>query len=297
MSALAKGTMFPPELESQIFSKVKGHSSLAKLSNQDALPFVGKDIFTFALDGKLSIVGENAQKPAGDATVAVKQIRPIKVIYQSRVSDEFVYASEERKLQYLSAFTDGFAKVLGSGLDEMAIHGINPDDRVISATIGTNYFDSQVTNVVSYVPANADTNIDSAVALVEAAEYKSTGIAMSPTLRGAIATLKATSGERLYPDFAFGAVPEKLGGMVLDVNSTVSTQSTIATTTDQGLVGDFQSAFRWGIAKEIPLEVIEYGDPDNTGVDLKGSNQVCLRSEAYVGWAIMDPDAFALINA
>jgi len=38
-------------------------------------------------------------------------------------------------------------------------------------------------------------------------------------------------------------------------------------------------------AKEIPLEVIEYGNPDNDAEagDLKGHNQVYLRCELYLG--------------
>ena len=43
--------------------------------------------------------------------------------------------------------------------------------------------------------------------------------------------------------------------------------------------------------------MIEYGDPDNSGYDLKGHNQVYLRGEAYIGWGILDKDAFALVKA
>ena len=47
-----------------------------------------------------------------------------------------------------------------------------------------------------------------------------------------------------------------------------------------------------------PLEVIEYGNPDNSDAgDLKGHNQVYIRGEAYIGWAILIPKAFALIAA
>ena len=55
---------------------------------------------------------------------------------------------------------------------------------------------------------------------------------------------------------------------------------------------------RVGIAKEMPVEVIEYGNPDNSETgDLKGHNQVYLRGEAYIGWGILDPNAFAIITA
>ena len=57
--------------------------------------------------------------------------------------------------------------------------------------------------------------------------------------------------------------------------------------------------FKWGYAKEIPIEVIQYGNPDNdtTLGDLKGHNQVYLRGEAYIGWGILDAAAFAHIKA
>lgn len=64
---------------------------------------------------------------------------------------------------------------------------------------------------------------------------------------------------------------------------------------DRAIVGDFQEAFKWGFSKEIPLEVIKYGDPDGSGNDLKNYNQVYLRAEMFLGWAIMVPNSFARI--
>ena len=61
--------------------------------------------------------------------------------------------------------------------------------------------------------------------------------------------------------------------------------------------GNFADYFRWGYARQIPLEVIEYGNPDNSDAgDLKGHNQVYLRGEAYIGWGIILPEAFARIK-
>ena len=82
--------------------------------------------------------------------------------------------------------------------------------------------------------------------------------------------------------------------MVFDSNSTVSANSS----PDKAFVGDFQNAFKWGFAKEMPIEIIEYGNPDNNADlgDLKGHNQVYLRSEAYIGWGILDPAAFAMVK-
>lgn len=286
MASLAKANLFPAELESSIFSLVKGKSSLAKLAGAEPIPFNGKDVFTFNFDSDLAIVGEGAAKPAGDATIAPVAIRPIKVVYQMRANEEFMYASEEDKVDVLKAFADGFAAKLAAGLDKMAILGINPADGQASAIIGTNCFDKKVTNVVTYNATTADENIEDAVTAVESGEYVANGVVISPAMRGAIASLRNTDGQRSYPEFAFGAVPATLGGMSLDSNATMGSE--------KALVGDF-SAFRWGIAKELPLEVIQYGDPDGQG-DLKKFNQVLLRSEAYIGWAIMTADAFAVVK-
>lgn len=292
MAALSMGTMFPKELESEIFSLVKGHSSLALMSGQEGLPFVGKDIFTFNFDSDISIVGENGAKPAGDATIDPVSIVPIKVVYQMRTSDEFKTASEEYRMNVLGTFAEGFAKKLGAGLDKMAIHGINPATGASAPSIAAKAFDTVVTNKVSYVAAQADANLDDAVALVEANEYDANGAIIAPAMRSALAALSTTDGGRKYPDFAFGGIPGALGTMKLDKNATVSAGGS----DDKAIVGDFENAFRWGIAKEMPLETIEYGDPDGQG-DLKKFNQILLRSEAYIGWAIMDPAAFAIVGA
>ena len=292
--------LFPVELEKNLFSKVKGHSSLAKLSASEAIPFCGKDIFTFNFSNDVSIVAESGNKPAGDAVVAPVHIVPLKIVYQERITDEFVLAAEEKQLEYISAFTDGFAKKLGSGLDKMAMHGIDPKSKAISAAIGTNCFDkiSGITSV-TYNASTADTNINDAVAAVEANEYAVNGIAISTTMRQALANLKGDGRVPAYPEFNFGACPETLGSMKLDANATVSIKSTDAseanTGVDHAIVGDFENCFRWGIAEEIPMKVIEYGNPDGQG-DLQAMNQIILRAEAYIGWAILDANAFARVK-
>lgn len=289
------GTNFPTELVNQMFNAVGGHSALAKLSAQKPIPFAGESVFVFSAAGEASIVGEGANKPAGDATVAPVIIRPIKFVYQHRVSDEFVYNAES-KMQYLSVFADGFAKKIARGLDIAAMHGINPADLSDASFKATNSFDGLVSNTVTYAAANIDANIDSAIQMVIADGGEVNGIAMSPAAGSAMAALKA-NGVPQYPEFRFGQNPEAFYGMASDVNGTVSTTGTATgSDTDHVIVGDFANAFRWGFAKDIPMEVIQYGDPDGLG-DLKRTNEVVLRAEAYIGWGILNADAFARVKA
>ena len=294
-NVLAKGTLLPTQVVEEMFNAVTGKSSLAKLSGQKPIPFNGTTEFVFSLDKEVDIVAENGAKSNGGATVAAKVIRPIKFEYGVRVSDEFMYGTEEYRMNVLRTFAEGSARKMARGFDIGAFHGVNPRTGTASAVIGTENFDSLVTaNTVTYVAASADANIDAAIALLGDAD--ATGIAMSPAMRSAIAALTA-NGMRKYPELAFGGQPANLGALALDVNSTVSFGNT-QSAGDHAIVGDFQNAFRWGYAKEIPLEVIEYGNPDNdaNAGDLKGHNQVYLRAEFFIGWAILAPTSFARVT-
>lgn len=292
----AAGTNFPTALVAEMFNTVQGHSTLAKLSGGRPIPFNGETTMVFSMNGEASIVGEGDNKPAGDASVTPKTIRPVKFVYQHRVSDEFVYASEEGRLNYLQTFADGFAKKIARGLDIAAMHGINPADLANASFKATNSFDGQVTNTVTYAAANIDANIDAAIAMITANGREVNGLALSPTAGSALAALKV-NGVAQFPEFRFGQNPDAFYGMGSDVNGTVSvTGSATGSETDHGIVGDFANAFKWGYAKDIPLEVIEYGDPDGQG-DLKRTNEVVLRAEAFIGWGILDAASFARVKA
>lgn len=288
--ATTRENLFDPQLVTDLITKVKGKSSLAALSRQTPIPFNGQKEFIFTMDKEIDVVAEGGAKSEGGISLSPVTIVPIKFEYGARVSDEFLYATEEEKIDILKAFNDGFAVKVAKGLDIAAMHGVNPRTGLASSVIGTNNFDSKVTQTINYTAATVDDNIDAAIALVEGSECDVSGIVISPAARTALSVLKNTNGERRYPEFAFGGKPASLGAQALEVNKTVSVGAV-----DEGIVGDFESMFRWGYAKQIPLEVIKYGDPDNSGNDLKGHNQVYIRSEIYLGWGILDPDAFARI--
>lgn len=202
-------------------------------------------------------------------------------------------ASEETQLDVLRAFNDGFARKVASGLDIAAMHGFNPRTGTASAVVGNNCFDKAVTattSKITYSSTAPDAKIEAAIAAVEAGDGDVTGIAIAPSVRADLAAMSKSTGEKLYPEFAFGGKPATLGAQALEINKTVSNGNV-----DLGIVGDFATMFKWGYAKEIPLEIIPYGDPDNSGKDLKGYNQVYLRAEVYLGWGILDAASFARI--
>ena len=286
---------FPQELVTEVFNKVKGHSSLALLSKQNPIPFAGTDQFVFTMDGEASIVGEGLQKPAGDADFTPVIIKPIKFIYQHRLTDEFINMAEEKQIPYLDAFTSGFSVKMARALDIAAFHGVNPADNAASTIIGDNHFDHEIPsgNVITYDAAAIDENIDDAVAKIQETDGTITGIAFAPAAAAALGKIKASgTGTYMYPEFRFGNNPGSFGGMRSDNNGTVSFGQSL----DRVILGDFENAFRWGYAEEVPLEIIQYGDPDGQG-DLKRLNQIVLRAETYLGWGILDPKSFAVVKA
>ena len=289
------GTLFNPELVTEIMTKVQGYSVLAKLANQTAIPFNGTEQFIFNLEGNAQIVGEGEQKKAGDSSLTSKVIKPMKFVYQARITDDFKYASEEKKIAYLQAYADGFAKKIAVAFDLAAIHGLEPFTMTDATFRNTNSFDGLVTdNVVVFDATNIDENIDTAVQTIVAKGADVTGIALSPLAGQSLAKLKV-NGVAQYPEYRFGQNPNSFYGMESDISKNLVTVGGTAKT-DHVIAGDFRNMFKWGYAENIPMEVIEYGDPDGTGRDLKAYNEICLRAEAFIGWGILDADAFARVE-
>lgn len=282
---LKRAELFRPELVSTIFNEVKGQSALVRLSNQDAVKFNGNDYFTFNFDTEVDIVAEAGAKSHGGIGVSAVTMRPIKVEYGARVTDEFLYASEEDRLDILSNFKLGFSRKVAKAIDLMAIHGLNPRTGEAAEVIGNNAF---VKAVKTKVAPGADGNvtIGTAVTTVMANDGDVTGIAAAPALATELAKVEGLEA------LSWGGNPGTVRGLDYQMSKNVANGTDL-----QGIVGDFRNAFKWGFAKDITFEVIQYGDPDNTGRDLAGHNEAYLRCEAYIGWAIVRPESFVLIEA
>lgn len=286
--------LFPPELVTDMMNTVKGKSSLAKMSAAEPVPFVGKTLFTFALDKEIDVVAENGAKTKGGASVDMIQMVPVKVEYGARVSDEYDYASTEKRMDYLKQFADGCQKKIARGFDIMAMHGFNPRTGTASQVIGDKNFDSKITQIVTPGTEDANDQMEAAIALIRGSEEAPSGAILAPAFTSALAAIIKSDGNRMFPELAWGAQPGMINGLAVDTNPTVS----FASNKDLAIVGDFENYFKWGYARDMEIEIIRYGNPDNdtTLGDLKGHNQIYLRTEAYIAWAIMNPAAFSVIR-
>lgn len=298
MTTPKASTLFTPELVKELFSKVQGKSVLAALSAQQPIPFTGTTQMVFNLEGNAQIVGEGGKKEAGEAKIEPKVITPQKFVYQARISEEFLKASEQKQLEFLDKFSEGFAKKIAEAFDIAAIHGVEPKTLTDATFRDKNSFDGLVkTNTVTYDADHIDDNIDAAVQQIVAKGGEVTGIALSPTAGQALSKIKV-NGVTQYPEFRFGQNPNSFYGMDTGMTKNLTiTGGNNTAEADHVIVGDFANLFKWGYADSVPLEIIQYGDPDQTGRDLKAYNEICLRSEVYIGWGILDAEGFARVKA
>lgn len=288
-TVLKRDELFTPERIAGMINKVKGHSSLALLTQQEPVAFNGNEMFSFSLDKDIDLVDESDAKTAGGATIEKVKMTPVKVEYSARFSDELWFSGEDAQLNILKEFTDGYSKKLARGLDLMSFHGVNPRTKLPAELVKSKSFDSVVDQKIEYNATKADDVLEDAIFLIQNSEGIITGIAMSPVVGRDLSKIEV-NGVRQYPEFRMGAKPENLAGMKIDINETVSA---VGETTMY--VGDFANSVKWGYAKDIGLQIHTAGDPDNSGRDLAGHNEILLRSETYLGWGILDKTSFTRV--
>lgn len=271
---------------------------LSKLAGSDPEIKVGAtDIFTFLSTAKAELVGEAANKSSADGRPTKVTTKTYKVQITYRMSDEVMYQDEDYQIGIVDALVARIATALSRALDLLAIHGVNPATGVISSQI-VEYLNRSGNGVPTVsATANGADDLDAAAELLQTNGYSATGLAFDPIFAGKLSRIKDTQGHKLYPELGFGFGFDSFQGLGATASDTVSGRQELASSnvTVQAIMGDF-SAFKWGVARQVPLETIQYGDPDGNG-DLKRTNEIAIRAESYLGFAFMDVKAFALVKA
>ena len=128
-------------------------------------------------------------------------------------------------------------------------------------------------------------------------EYDINGIALSKTMANELRKIRVPStGQRFYPEIPINLQVGNLDGIPAATSGTVNGRLITPATGILAFLGDFR-LIKWGMVRDIWSEIIEYGDPDNTGKDLKGVNQIAYRTEAMYSYAILDPKGIAVLKA
>lgn len=297
--------LMPRNIADGMITQARATSTIAKLSGREPQRFGNTDYIIFNDFPKAEFVEEGADKASTtggfDSVTAV----PHKAQVTMRFNQEVQWLDEDYQLGVLRTLSESGAVALSRALDLGMYHRINPlTGSVIAAW--TNYVDATTKRVELDTNAttgqDADESFREAVGLLVNAAGGSipvNGAAFDPKFAWSLSQLKRTDGngptsDMRYPQLGFGTSIENFMGIPVALGDTVSGTPEAADTGNRAVVGDYQGGIRWGVQRDLPVELIRYGDPDNQG-DLKRKNQIALRLEIVYGWYIFT-DRFAVLE-
>lgn len=281
----------PTEVAQEILRKAQDSSTIQVLSPSTPALFKNVENVIFTKEPEAEFVGEGASKSSMDPEFTPVKGEIHKAQVTVRMSDEVRWADEDSQLGIIDAITDASAKAVGRALDYGVYHGINPAtgtsvEGMTALTAGANA-------VTATSDASAD--LDSLVEKVNES-YDVSGIALSKKWANQLRKIRvAATGQRLYPEIPINLQPGSLDGIAAATSSTVNGSLAKAATNVLAILGDFD-LIKWGIVRDLGLEIIETGDPDGLG-DLKRLNQIAYRTEIVYSWAVLDPKGFAVLKA
>lgn len=298
MAALNTGDVtLPTQIVDGIVEKTKTGSTIAALSGQEPMRFGDVTIVTFDDDLTAEFVEQSAAKSEDDAKPDSVIAVPHKAVVNFRTSDEFKIADEDYQLGVLDKFEEKCARALARGLDLGAYYRINPRTGT-AITAWTNYLNTTTNRVETTAASEPDIDVESAAGLVIADGYMPTGIAMDPSYAWTLSTARYSDGRKKYPELGLGAAVSNFEGLRASVSSTVSGKPKDGDAADnkvKAIVGNYEQGIRWGVQRTFPFRMLEFGDPDNTGRDLAGHNEVLFRAEVIFAWYVF-ADQFAVIE-
>lgn len=281
----------PRTIADGMIKDAKTESTVAALSAREPMRFGNVDFITFNDVPKAEFVEEGADKASTTGSFGVVTAVPHKAQVTMRFNQEVEWADQDYQLGVLTELADAGKLALARALDLGVYHRINPlTGQPIS---GWSNYVNATTNRVEAAGKPA-TELEAAVGALVSANKSVTGIAMDPSYAWGIATSRYPDGRKMYPELGLGVDVQSFEGFRASVGNTVSGRPEAEDTKIRAIVGDFTSGIRWGVQRELPVEVIRFGDPDGQG-DLKRKNQIALRLEIVYGWYVF-ADRFAVIE-
>ena len=297
MTVQSTDLLLPTQIADGIVEKAKTSSTIAALSAQEPQRFGKVEIITFDDDLTAEFVEEIAPKGSDEAKPDSVQAVPHKAVVQMRTSDEFKWADEDYKLDIFKKYEEKCARALARALDLGLYYRINP--RTGNAlTTWTNYLNATTKRVEITATSQPDLDFEVAAGLVIEDGYSVNGVAFDPKYAWKLATARFPDGRKKFPELGLGEGISSFEGVSAAVSSTVSGKAKDGDATDnkvRGILGNFRSGIRWGVQREFPFKILEYGDPDNKGRDLAGHNEILLRTEIVYGWYVFYSE-FAIIE-
>lgn len=293
--------LMPRNIANGMVTQVRSTSTVAKLSGAEPQRFGNEDILIFNTFPKAEFVGEGAAKSSSSGGFTSVTAVPHKAQVTMRFNQEVQWLDEDYQLGVLNTLGDAGGVALSRALDLGLYHRINP--LTGAALTWTNYLDATVNSVELTATTDWDVSFRTAVGILVngATPYIPNGSAFSPQFAWNLSSLMAKDGAGVtsqprYPQLGYGTNIASFGAIPVAQGDTVAGTPEATDTKVRAYVGDFQNGIRWGIQRDLPIELIRYGDPDGQG-DLKRNNQIALRLEIVYGWYVFTERFVKIIDA
>lgn len=293
--------LLPREIADGMVKKSQSLSTVALLSQQKPMRFGKQDVVVFDNLPKAEFVEEGADKASTTGSFSSVSVAPHKAQVTMRFNQEVMWADEDYQLGVLDELAQAGAEALSRALDLGLYHAINPltGAKIVS---WMNYAAASTKVVEMKGKAiEADAALRAAVGQVVNGMNPAavTGAAFDPKFTWALSELRRKDGtgdtsDQRYPQLGFGTSISEFNSLPVAQGNTVSATPEATDTKVRAIVGDFTNGLRWGIQRQLPVELIQFGDPDGQG-DLKRKNQVALRLETVYAWYVFI-DRFALVK-
>lgn len=285
-----KNIALPREVAAAVVTKARDTSTIATLSPSTPMLFKDMTHVIFSKDPEAEFVGEGVQKSPSEVDFTPVKGEIHKAQVTVRLSDEVKWADEDSKLGIVDAVVDASAAAIGRALDYGVYHAINPATGLAMSDA------TALTAGAAKVTATSDpsADLDSLVSAVnESCDVD--GIALSKTWANDLRKIRVKeTGARLYPEIPLNLKVGTLDGITAATSGTVNGALAKTPTNVLAILGQF-GLIKWGIVRDLGLDIIETGDPDGIG-DLKRLNQIAYRTEVVYSWAVLDKAAFAVLE-
>lgn len=280
------------EMVSELFRKVNDDSAIAHLSSSTPMTFGTTDHMVFTQEPEGEFVAESGAKNPSTAAFSIVPATPHKAQVTVRMSDELQWADEDGRIQIIDGLLNSIEGAMARALDYGVFHAVSPltGDKVSG-------MDALVddANTVVASATNPEENMDEMVKAIQKSGYIPDSVALSVDQALEIYTDRDTDGRKLYPDFKIGNNAQNVyEGFNAFTSGTVNGKLCKTDPEVLAIMGDF-SLIKWGIVRDLGIDVIPYGNPDGLG-DLKRYNQVAYRAEVVYAWAVLDPKGFAVLK-
>lgn len=250
-------------------------------------------VLTISGRAKGQLLHEGGAKGDNGRKITPKPFTTVKLVYSQRVTDEFLRWSEAKQIDFIGGLVDNWlTKSMPRDIDTVVLHGQDPFTGLVDSNL-SDYVTKAGSSIL--VPSTGttadkiDTDFATAISELTTAGTDINGVAISGDAASKLATIVENGRQKYTGLGVFGLEGGQISG-----KRAASTPEVGANGVEL-VVGDW-SQLLLGFAGQATWRVHVAGDPDNTGRDLAGYNEVLIRLETHFGFRVLDDKALAYIG-